>query len=53
MSDEEILKINELIKDLEINIKNMNKINENIISFLNKLNKEIINDDKINFTYII
>ena len=51
MSDKEILKTNELIKEIEINMKNMNKIKEDIISFLNKikLNKNIINDDDNNF----
>ena len=51
MSDIEILKTDELIKEIEINMKNINKIKEDIISFLNKikLNKDIINDDNINF----
>ena len=51
MSDEEILKTEELLKEIEINMKNMNKIKEDIISFLNKikLNKDIIHDDNNNF----
>ena len=51
MKDEDILKTNELIKEIVINMKNINKIYENIISFLNKikLNKEIIYDDNNNF----
>ena len=51
MSDEEILKTDELLKEIEINMKNTNKIKEDIISFLNKikLNKDIIHDDNNNF----
>jgi serine/threonine protein kinase len=50
MSDEEILKTDELIKEIEINMKKMNKIKEDIISFLNtiKLNKDILDDDNNN-----
>ena len=51
MNNEEIIKTDKLIKDIEINMKNMNKIKEDIISFLNKikLNTDIINDENNNF----
>ena len=51
MNNEEKLKTNKLIKEIEINMKKMNKIKEDIISFLNKIqsNKDIINDDNNNF----
>ena len=51
MNNEEKIKTDKLIKEIEINMKNMNKIKEDIISFLNKikLNKDIINDENNNF----
>ena len=51
MNNEEKIKTNKLIEEIKINMKNMNKIKEDIISFLNKikLNKDIINDENNNF----
>ena len=51
MNNEEKIKTDKLIEEIEINMKNMNKIKEDIISFLNKikLNKDIINDENNNF----
>ena len=51
MNNEEKIKTDKLIEEIEINLKNMNKIKEDIISFLNKikLNKDIINDENNNF----
>ena len=37
MSKEEISKTEKLMREIEINIKNMNKIKEDIILFLNKI----------------
>ncbi len=51
MNDEEILKTDQLIKEIEINMLKMHKIKQDMSSFLNKikLNKEVINDDNNNF----
>jgi hypothetical protein len=55
MSKEEISKSEKFIREIEINIKNMNKIKDDIISFLNKIqskngnNVVFQNNDNNNF----
>jgi len=53
LNNDEILKTDQLIKDVELNIQNMNKIKENINSILNSMkkinqNNNIYNNDDYN-----
>ena len=53
MSKEEISKTEKLIREIEINIKNMNKIKEDIISFLNKIKSKNENNFVLKIMIII